>query len=192
MQELLSMYTTTIGSAAVISIVAVMFFTSKKVNDLNKKNYNILASILFGLLSCYASVSAFEINGAICNCRNLAPLFAGIVVGPIPGIVSAVIGGIFRWLVYGGEVGVACMLACFCSGIIGAITNIVVKDEWRHSKIVCVIASFITEVIHMSILTAFNHFDIVKAIVLPIIIANVCGIFFCMFIYEKCNKTSVN
>ena len=65
----------------------------------------------------YASASAVQVDGALCNCRNLAPLYAGLVGEPVAGIGVALIGGLFRYFVYGGASALPCMLACFLAGI---------------------------------------------------------------------------
>ena len=185
-----SMFTTTLGTAAVIAAVATIFFASKKVNEFGKNNkvaYGIVVALLFGALSIYASASAIEVDGSLCNCRNLAPLFAGLVAGPVAGIGAALIGSLFRFFVYGGVSAVPCMLACFLAGVIGSIAYVVIKKEQRCTVLTGICASLITEICHMLLLCAFGLSYVAGAIVIPIIIANVCGIAFCMFMYRRCN-----
>lgn len=187
------MFTTTLGSAAVITAVSMVFFSSKKRSELHKKNKNlhrIIIAVLFGLLSIYASVSAIKVDGALCNCRNLAPLYAGLVGGPIGGIGAALIGGLFRYFVYGGDSALPCMLACFLAGIIGTLVHILIKKEYRHRVLTGVIASLLTEGCHMLLLCLFGQAEIAAKIALPIIISNVLGMAFCLYIYKAFGSKS--
>ncbi|MBQ0083173.1 MAG: hypothetical protein KBS52_00185 [Clostridiales bacterium] len=187
------MLTTTIGSAAVIAAVTLVFYSSKKRSELhknNKKLHSIIVAILFGLLSIYASASAIKVDGALCNCRNLAPLYAGLVCGPVGGIGAALIGGLFRYFVYGGDSAIPCMLACVLAGVIGSIMHIAVKKEYRYNVLTGIIGSLLTEGSHMLLLCLFGQSEIAAKIALPIIIANVGGVAFCLYIYKRFNKSA--
>ena len=196
MESYWQMFTTTLGSAAVIAAITMVFYSSKKRSELHKKNKNlhrIIVAVLFGLLSIYASASAIAVeNGALCNCRNLAPLYAGLVAGPIPGIIAALIGGLFRYFVYGGATALPCMLACFLAGIIGSVIHLIIKKEIRYNVLTGIIASIITEGCHMLILCAFGFADVAAKLVAPIMLANVLGMAFCLYIYKRFSKNEEN
>ena len=192
MENLWQMFTTTLGSAAVIAAITAVFFSSGKRKELHKNNKNlhrVVVAILFGLLSMYASASAIKVDGALCNCRNLAPLYAGLVSGPIGGIGAALIGGLFRYFVYGGTSAMPCMLACFLAGIIGSAAHLVVKKKYRYSLVTGLCASILTEGCHMLLLLAFGLGDTAAKIVIPIVCANVLGMAFCLYIYKKFGKS---
>lgn len=189
--ETVSMFTTTLGTASVIGAIAMVFYSSKKRAELHKNNkmlHRIIVGILFGLLSIYASVSAVEFDGALCNCRNLAPLYAGLVGGPIPGIIAALIGGLFRYFVYGGDTALACMLACFVAGILGSIVHYIVEKDVRYTIPVGVCTMLLSEIIHMLILCAFGFAELAQKIALPIITACVLGMAFCLYMYRRCHQ----
>ena len=190
-----TMFTTTIGSAAVISGIAMFFFSLRWRSELHKKNktaHRILVAVVFGLLSIYASASAVEVDGALCNCRNLAPLYAGLVGGPVAGIGAALIGGLFRYFVYGGASALPCMLACFCAGIIGSVMHLTIKKPARYSIGVGLCGSLVTEGLHMGLLCAFGLSSVAAAIWLPILLANMGGMAFCLFLYKRCGAGKVN
>ena len=187
MENLWQMFTTTLGSAAVIAAISSVFFASRKRKELHKNNKNlhrVIVAILFGLLSIYASASAIQVDGALCNCRNLAPLYAGLVSGPIGGIGAALIGGLFRYFVYGGASALPCMLACFLAGIIGSVAHIVVKKEYRYKLTTGLCVSVLTEGCHMLLLIAFGLGETAGKIALPIMLANILGMAFCLYIYK--------
>lgn len=191
MEIIWQMFTTTLGSAAVIAAISSVFFASRKRKELHKNNKNlhrVIVAILFGLLSIYASASAVQVDNALCNCRNLAPLYAGLVSGPIGGIGAALIGGLFRYFVYGGDSALPCMLACFLAGIIGSVTHLVVKKEYRYNMFTGLCVSIITEGCHMLLLLVFGLAETASKIALPIILANVLGMAFCLYIYKHFDK----
>ena len=192
LEDFWQMLTTTVGSAAVIAAISTVFFSIKKRSELHKKNKNlhrVIVALLFGVLSIYASVSAVSVDGALCNCRNLAPLYAGLVAGPVGGIGAALIGGLFRYFAYGGDSAVPCMLACFLAGIIGSAAHIVIKKKYRYSVLTGVIASLITEGCHMLLLCAFGQSAIAARIALPIIISGALGMAFCLYSYKQFGRT---
>lgn len=192
MQNFWEMFTTTLGSAAVIAAITMVFFASRKRSELHKNHKNIhrvLVALLFGALSIYASVSAIEVDGALCNCRNLAPLYAGLVAGPVGGIGAALIGGLFRYFVYGGASALPCMLACFLAGILGSVLHLVVKKEYRYNILTGLGAVLVTEGCHMGLLCAFGLSETAAKIALPIILANLGGMAFCLFLYRRCNES---
>ena len=185
------MFSTTLGSAAVIAGIAMVVFSSKKRSELHKKNktaHSILLAVVFGLLSVYASVSAVEINGALCNCRNLAPLYAGLVGGPIAGLGAALIGGLFRFFVYGGPSAIPCMLACFFAGIFGSVIHLVAKREVRYNILTGVCSSVIVEIVHYFLLIVFKMGYTAKIIIVPMMLSNVLGMAFCLYIYKCFDK----
>ena len=195
MNSLWPMFTTTIGSAAVISALAMLFFSLRSRSELHRKNktaHRFLLAVVFGVFSIYASASAVEVDGALCNCRNLAPLYAGLVGGPVAGIGAALIGGLFRYFVYGGASAMPCMLACFCAGIIGSLLHLFVKKPARYSLVTGLCGSVLTEGLHMLLLCLFGLSSVAAKIWLPILLANMCGMAFCLFMYKRvsANRTA--
>lgn len=196
----LQMFTTTFGTACVISAVTMLFYSWKARSEFHKKNklaHAFVLALFFGLLSAYATVSAVpvEVNGssALCNCRNLAPLYAGLVGGPIAGVGAGIIGGLFRFFVYGGTASdLPCMIACIAAGCIGTVFHLLVKKNVRYSIPVGIIASIITEGLHMLLLVAFDLSATAKVISLPIILANVFGMIFCLYMYKKTHPENEN
>ena len=193
MQGFWQMFTTTLGSAAVIAAIITVFFSSTTRSALHENTkvlHRVLVAMLFGALSIYASASAIEVDGALCNCRNLAPLYAGLVAGPFAGLVSALIGGLFRYFVYGGASALPCMIACFLAGIIGSVAHKVVKKDYKYSVWFGIALVIITEGLHMLILGAFGLGDLAGKIALPIIISNVLAMAYCLYIYKRFAKNS--
>jgi len=190
MSDTLLMISTTLGSAAVVAALAMVYYSLMVRSDLHKNHktaHEILTGVVFGLFSVYCTVSAVPIKGGYCNCRNLAPLYAGLVAGPVSGIIAAVIGAGYRFFVTGGAAAAPCAIACMSAGIIGCILHIVIKKySLKYNVLTGVIGSLITESLHMVIIIAFGHLDAAKLIAFPIILANAAGMAFCMYMYNCC------
>lgn len=63
----------------------------------------LLISPLFGSLAVYGTLRSIELSGAIVNIRDLAPLVAELLGGPITGTLIGLIGGIHRYIFLGGH-----------------------------------------------------------------------------------------
>jgi GAF domain-containing protein len=56
--------------------------------------------IVFGLFSIYGTVGGVPVHGALISIRDTGPIIAGLLGGPLPGVVAGLIGGGHRlWLV---------------------------------------------------------------------------------------------
>jgi phosphoserine phosphatase RsbU/P len=77
--------------------------------------------LLFGGFSIFGTYTGISLpGGAISSIRDLGPLVAGLVGGPIVGLGSGLVGGIHRYT-QGGFTGVACSLATVFAGLIGGL-----------------------------------------------------------------------
>ncbi len=196
----LQMFTTTFGSAAVIAAVATIFYSFEWRSKLHKEHktwHRILVAVLFGALSAYASASGFAVpladgTNALCTARDLAPIYAGLVAGPIGGIGAAVIGAAFRYFVYGGTAALPCALACLIAGVLGSVFHIVIEKIARYTVSVGVVATLLSEVLHLALLYTFNLSAVADAIALPMILANVLGMIFCLYMYKRCHPDNIS
>src|SRR5512136_192282 len=84
-------------------------------------------TLLFGLFSIFGTyIGTTENTGAIVNIRDLAPMVAGLVAGPYPGLAVGLIGGIHR-LFLGGVTCVPCSLATVLAGVLGGAVCVLNK-----------------------------------------------------------------
>jgi len=69
----------------------------------------VLIILIFGVLSIYGNISGIWFNGTEANVRDLGPVIAGLMLGPVIGISSAIIGALFRFSL-GGVTAIPCTL----------------------------------------------------------------------------------
>ena len=168
--------------------VTVFYLLDKKTGfkKLNFTSKQILIGIVFGGLSAFASGYGVEIIGTVANVRDAAPLCAGLIFGGPAGIISGIIGGLYRFFsVYwgGGEyTRIACSISTILAGFIAAILRRYMFDNKRPTWSYGIFITIVCEVLHMLMIFFTNMndssyaFEFVKAATLPMIIGNAVAV----------------
>ncbi len=142
------------------------------------KNRSILI-VVFGAISVYGTYSGIDVHDATVNIRDLGPMVAGLIGGPLVGFGAGLIGGMHRYFL-GGFTSLPCSLATMLAGLTGGAIFLVKKSRLvtLNEAVVFAVAM---ESFHMLLvlLLARPYLDAVKVVqetVLPMIMANVLGI----------------
>ncbi|HEX3002315.1 MAG TPA: SpoIIE family protein phosphatase [Methanoregula sp.] len=148
----------------------------------------VILIIFFGALSVYGTVAGFEVNGAIINVRDLGPMLAGLLGGPVVGVGAGLIGAIHR-MSLGGFTVYSCSLATVLAGLFGGLIWLARKRKFAGITI-AVIFAIAMEAFHMlltvAICTPFEKaVAVVELVSIPMIAANAAGIFVFAFIIEN-------
>ena len=145
-----------------------------------------IVGILFGCVSAFASSYGVSLLGTVVNVRDAAPLSAGLIFGAPAGIISGLIGGLYRWFsVYWGAgmyTRLACTIATILAGFMAAGLRKLMFDNkkpmWGYGICIAVVC----EVIHMILifLTNMNDssyaFEFVKGATFPMILGNAAAV----------------
>lgn len=173
-----------IGTACVISVFAYVvtragFFAQVLDKQFNSRN-RIILILLFGALSVYGTYGGIRLpSDAIANIRDLGPMVAGLVGGPVVGVGAGLIGGIHRYFL-GGLVCIPCALATVVAGLAGGVIYQSRKGEfvtvWQ-----ALLFAVLMELAHMGLVLLIARpyaeaLNIVKTVILPMIGANALGI----------------
>ena len=109
------------------SILVLSLYLIDKYTPVKKLPYmvkQIIIGVLFGSVSAFASSYGVEWLGAVVNVRDAAPLSAGLIFGAPAGIISGLIGGLYRWfsVYWGGGMytRLACSIATILAGFMAA------------------------------------------------------------------------
>ena len=142
----------------------------------------------FGILSVYGTLSGVEFMGAIVNVRDLGPMVAGLVGGPVVGIGAGLIGAVHR-LTLGGFTVYSCSLATVLAGLFGGLIWLLSKRSFP-GILIAVLYAIIMEVLHMALALAMDPpfsqaLAVVSTVSLPMILANAAGMFVFAFIIEN-------
>ncbi len=173
----------------VIAVVAYIFTRSRYFAEVLDGHpvikTQIILTLFFGAVSIYGTISGIEVNGAIVNVRDLGPMVGGLTCGPVVGLGAGLIGALYR-LSLGGFTAYSCSLATVLAGLFGGLIWL-----WNGRKFVSIRIAVLfaagMEVLHMLLALAIcRPFDeavaVVSVITLPMVLANVLGMFIFAFI----------
>ena len=164
--------------------VIAFYILDKKTKFRNIKytEKQILIGLIFGGLSAFASGYGVEILGTVANVRDAAPLCVGLIFGGPAGIISGVLGGLYRFFsVYWGAgeyTRIACTLSTMFAGFIAAVLRRFMFDNKKPTWSYGVFITVVCEVIHMLMIFFTNMddssyaFEFVKGASIPMIIGN--------------------
>lgn len=166
-------------------ILVLAVYLADKYTALRKLPYmtkQIIIGLLFGCVSAFASSYGVEWLGAVVNVRDAAPLSAGLIFGAPAGIISGLIGGLYRWFsVYWGAgmyTRLACSIATVLAGFMAAGLRKLMFDNKKPTWGYGVCIAVACEVIHMILIFVTNMdnssqaFEFVKGATAPMIIGN--------------------
>ena len=145
-------------------VFVTVFYLLEKKTDFKKLNYvlkQILIGVVFGGLSAFASSYGVELLGTVANVRDAAPLCAGFIFGGPAGVVSGIIGGLYRFfsVYWGGGVytRIACTLSTMLAGFIAAILRRFMFDNKKPTWSYGVFITVVCEVLHMLMIFFTNN-----------------------------------
>ena len=164
--------------------VVIFYLLDKKTKfkDLKYSSKQILIGVVFGGLSAFASGYGVEILGTVANVRDAAPLSAGLIFGAPAGIISGIIGGLYRFfsVYWGGGVytRIACTVSTILAGFVAAVLRRFMFDNKKPTWSYGIFITVVCEVLHMLMIFFTNMsdsayaFEFVKAATLPMILGN--------------------
>ena len=125
MSDLNELFSRMIGTLAIMLLIAAYIGNSNKMAKLLDGQYSRWKNIaIFGLIGgafgVYGNISGFDFNSAIISVRDIGPMFAGFLGGPLSGLLAGIIAGGHR-LLLGGITAHACVVATCCIGLMCGI-----------------------------------------------------------------------
>ena len=155
------------------------FFTEVLDKQFTFRNQLILVA-LFGALSIFGTYGGIRLpSGAIANIRDLGPMVAGLIGGPVIGVAVGLIGGIHRYFL-GGFVCLPCALASVIAGAMGGMIYVLRKGKFALVWQAALLAVFM-ESLHMGLVLLIARpyseaLATVKEVFLPMTGANAIGV----------------
>lgn len=155
------------------------YFTEVLEGKFTIKNQAILI-LIFGAISIFGTYSGVEIFGAMANVRDLGPMVAGLIGGPVMGIGAGLIGGLYR-LSIGGFTAVPCAISTILAGLLAGVVYLINKKQFV-GVFWAVVFAVLIESMHMLInLVVAKPYDqalmVVQGLTVPMILANALGMF---------------
>jgi sigma-B regulation protein RsbU (phosphoserine phosphatase) len=148
----------------------------------------VILILLFGALSIYGTLSGIEFLGAPVNVRDLGPMLAGLLGGPLVGAGAGLIGATHR-MSMGGFTVIPCSMATVLAGLIGGLIWLLHKRRFAGIT-VAVLFAILMEGFHMLLVLAIcrpfsDAVAVVSMVAFPMIMANAAGMFVFAFMVEN-------
>lgn len=182
-------------------VFVTLFYLLEKKTGFKRLNYalkQVLIGVIFGGLSAFASSYGVELLGTVANVRDAAPLCAGLIFGGPAGIISGLIGGLYRFfsVYWGGGMytRIACTVSTILAGFIAAILKKFMFDNKRPTWSYGVFITVVCEVLHMLMIFFTNMndssyaFEFVKGATLPMIIGNSAAVGISLLVVSLLNR----
>lgn len=155
------------------------------------KNQAIII-LIFGVISIFGSFSGVDVFGAIANVRDLGPMIAGLIGGPIIGLGAGLIGGLFRYFFLEGPTSLACSIATILAGLFAGLVFLVNGRKFI-GIFGAVVFAVLMELFHMLLaLLIVQPYSkallIVEELSVPMILANALGILVFSYIISNLLK----
>ena len=186
---------TLVEKICVIVVIAYLITRTKYFMEILDKKFTlknrVILILIFGAVSIFGTYSGIEIFGAIANVRDLGPMIAGLIGGPVIGVGAGLIGGVHRYFL-GGFTCVPCSLATVLAGLFGGIVYLLRKGKFIGVPGAVLFAALM-ETFHMILVLIIARpyseaVVIVEDFSIPMIFSNSLGMFFFAFIISNLIK----
>lgn len=177
---------TLLNQAGLIAIFAIAISQSRVIKRLlirRKKSPRdlVVIVILFGSLGIAGTYMGVPVHGAIANSRVVGVFVAGLIGGPLVGLLTGMVAGLHRWAIdIGGFTAFACMLSTIVEGLLGGLLSKRmerVEEKWFFAMTAGALAEVVQMLIILCIVRPFNEaLELVKIIALPMVGANAIAI----------------
>ena len=151
----------------IFSVILYLIFNSEKFKNIKNIYKQLIAGLIFGGIAIIGTEFGVNIDGAIINARDAAPLCAGLIFGGPAGIIAGIIGGVERWfaVLWGGGyyTRLACTISTILAGFIAAALRKLIFDDDIPSVDQAIVAGVVVEVIHMLMIFITNVSDVKRA-----------------------------
>lgn len=180
----------------VILVIAYLITRTKFFQEILDKKFTLKNMFFFILimsaLSIFGSYSGIEINGVMGNVRDLGPMIAGLVGGPIAGIAVGLIGGLYRYFFVGGLTTLPCSLATVFIGLFAGIVYLLNKGKfigiWGALVFAVAMESFHIALVLLTAKPYPEVLALVKDISWPMIISNAIGVLIFSYYITNLNR----
>ncbi|OPY34275.1 MAG: 5TMR of 5TMR-LYT [Methanomassiliicoccales archaeon PtaU1.Bin124] len=175
-----------------IYMLARLKVISWMVDNVHRWRGALLMVGLFGIISIFGTEGGIAVDGYIINFRDLGPMMAGILGGPIVGGMVGLLGGAFRYG-YGGWTALPCFVATVSAGVVSGLLAWYWKGKMDYLKVMAmgILVEFMHVFLYLPLLTPGAPFsevvDTMRNVIVPMTITNVIGLILFLYVLELRN-----
>ncbi len=141
----------------------------------------LIMVVIFGAISIFGTVGGVEYDGAVVNFRDLGAIMAGLLGGPLVGLLVGVIGGSYRYGM-GGWTALACFVATVSAGLVADLFSRYWKGSLSYLKLGFL--GLLIESMHLFLYfppptlgrPASDVVDTIMHVTVPMMVANIVGL----------------
>ncbi len=180
-----------IGTTAVICLIAIVFEGAKHLakvrGDYSPKWKAVVLGILGGFFGIFATLSGSAMdNGAIISVRDVGPMFAGCLGGPLAGLISGLSAGLYRLLIELPDVtagtSIPCTISTLAIGIIAGFLSRFYRKA-KHKPLWSLLVGLCLESVHLLFVFFYkwgmdgveSSGQLIGEIALPFLLSNSIG-----------------
>ena len=159
-----------LGIASCLPIVATVVVAAIQQNKKRHLPYwisQIIIGVIFGGLAIVGTEWGIPLSGAMVNCRDAAPMVAGLIFGMPAGFIAGIIGGVERWIAVAWGVGsytrLACSVSTILAGLYAGLLRKFMFDDKHPNWALGLACGVAMEVFHLSMVFLTHMNDSVKA-----------------------------
>ncbi len=180
--NLSEMFSRMIGTLAVILVISAFIGSNDNLTKIFKHEkswkYTLFVGLLGGVFGIYGNISGFDLNGAVISVRDIGPMLAGYVSGPLGGLIAGLAAGLHR-LTMGGITARACVVATCCIGVICGLVSVRRHDYLAKPQFALALSALM-EAFHLCVVLLMvrpfeTAVEIVRQIAVPFIAVNALG-----------------
>lgn len=162
-------------------------------NQVRSRSNQLLLGVIFGLMSITCTYTGLDFQGAVVNTRVISTMAAGLVGGPLAGIVAGTLSGLHRYFYNpAGFTSLACGVGTFVFGVIGALCyRWYARRRRRYTALVSLV--LLAEAVQCVIILVMAKpypaaLALERAILLPKMAVNSVGMVVFMGLLDRLNR----
>jgi Mn2+/Fe2+ NRAMP family transporter len=176
--------------ALVLYLMARFGALDRMVKSIHDVKGTLLMVAVFGAISVFGTMGGVDYEGAVINFRDLGPIIAGVLGGPLVGTLVGMIGGLYRYEM-GGWTSTACFVATVSAGLVSGMLSRYWKGRISYLKMGFL--GMIVEGMHLFLyfpLLTLDHpfsevLDVLRHVTVPMIVTNLVGLMLFTYILER-------
>lgn len=199
-----------INTVAILALFSVVIYGAKSFDKFtkNKKIRILIGSLVGGLFGIYAQHNGVNFVDSTVTVRDVGPMIAGVLGGPICGLFAGLIAGIYRFYVgfssildssifpIGGTT-ILCSFATVFIGILSGVFRDRVNKDTKNRKWYALILVILLELFHLFVVFVFYiittkdfgfSFKYILDIAPSFLLSNAIAMFIIILIFDMLNK----